>query len=69
MGRFGEVVEDIKNQLEQFQEWQMEHVPHRANEVADSLAKFELHLPTEQFWVVDFPTSILPRVLAEQDTF
>ncbi|XP_059455141.1 uncharacterized protein LOC132185379 [Corylus avellana] len=66
MGSFGMVMEDMKTHLMQFQEWQVEHIPRCVNEVADSLAKLALHLSSEKLWVADFPSSILPRVIAEQ---
>jgi hypothetical protein len=54
-GRDGQVLNDMKMLLKNFQVWQLTHFNRGANVAAHTIAKLALSIGVEQIWHENFP--------------
>ena len=65
-GRYGHVVQGVKQSLKGIQAWRIVHTPRETNEVAHRLAKLSLVVEQRCNWIEDYPHCIHDYVFAEQ---
>jgi hypothetical protein len=64
-GRYGALINDTKQHLQQIQRWKICHVRRTANEAAHNLAKFAISVGEERVWTEDCPLCIRDIVTSE----
>jgi hypothetical protein len=65
-GRYGHVVQDIKQSLKGIQAWRIVHTLRETNEVAHRLTKLSLVVEQRCNWIKDYPHCIHDYVFTEQ---
>ncbi|XP_041020490.1 uncharacterized protein LOC121262145 [Juglans microcarpa x Juglans regia] len=65
---YGQLIEDIKGALMDFQYWSVMHVNRHRNRIADAAAKLGLKLNSEQVWLEEEPTEVTPFVILDKSS-